>query len=162
MPCRWPSDSELYRVASEELAHEQWLHQRTEEALCRVSTFLIRVLRNPENSIQLSETELGLIPEIETQHLSHRTIELSLRKKTLQVEQQEKQWELDKLKTYEQQAQKNWFTPTANHIAKVSRIEGELEDLEQKIYTLRKLLGSIEVWDEDSIVKVLTERIMWY
>lgn len=162
MPCRWPSDSELYREASEKLAQEQWLHQETEETLCQVSTLLIRILRNPDNSIQLSKQEQEMIPEIEAKHLVHRTQELSLRKRLLSEEKQEKQWELDELKESEQQAKENWFSPTARHIAKLSRIESELEDLQQKIDTLWKILESIENWDESCTQKVLTERIMWY
>lgn len=157
MPCRWPTDNELYQQSSIELAKQKWVNRETEEALCNTSTLLIKILSDPRNSITLQSDESEQVQEIRTQHLEHRVEELTLLRTSLKREIPKVEKKLEDLKKTRQQHEAQWFDANEIHMQKEWAAQQKIWELQERIITLGQILESVKNNDTDTIQKVLTK-----
>lgn len=159
MPCRWPSDSELYREASEQLAQQKWINQKMEEALCSSNTLLIRVLNDPENSIKLSDEQQQQVTEIKSQHLEHRVEELAMLEWTLGLDIQSKEEELSKLMQARITHESEWFDANDEYFEKERQAQNQIQTLKEQLLKIQHILSQVWEWNEVVILKVLTKQL---
>lgn len=157
MPCRWPTDSELYREASDKLAKQEWVNRETEEALCETSTLFIRILTNPENTLSLNTEEIEEIELIKKRHLEHRVKELSLLHWTLELDLGTASQDLEDLVKIRLWKKAEWFDANETHMNKESNARKQIQELQEKILQLGQVLESVENNDSGTIEKVLTK-----
>lgn len=159
MPCRWPSDSELYREASEQLAQQKWINQEMEEALCSSNTLLIRILSDSENSIKLSDEQQQQVVEIKSQHLEHRVEELAMLEWTLGLDIQSKEEELSKLMQVRITHKSEWFDANDEHFKKEKQVQKQIQTLKEELLKIQHILSQVREWSEVMILKVLTKQL---
>jgi len=157
MPCRWPDDSELYRLASHKLARQKWINRKNEEVLCDTSTLLMQILLNPNNVIELSENFALKIQTIKTNHLKHRTEELKLQLQTKKKEEKRAQEIYAWFVQTRVERESQWFTANKTHAKKESESQENIRVLQEQIFELEHILKSLENKDPWMIEKVLTK-----